>query len=211
MYKICVFAGTTEGREVVEFLASQPVAVTACVATEYGETLLPHAEKINVSAKRLTSEEMEDLFRRESFDLVLDATHPYASVVTENIAESCAATKTEYLRLLRDDAGDKNQGVYVEDIAGAVDYLSGTEGPILLTTGSKELARFTALPDFADRVYARVLPHGGFPAALPGGGIAALPHSGHAGTFFQGTEYRHAERPGGQISGDEILRKSRWI
>ena len=83
MYKICVFAGTTEGREVVEFLASQPVAVTACVATEYGETLLPHAEKINVSAKRLTSEEMEDLFRRESFDLVLDATHPYASVVTE--------------------------------------------------------------------------------------------------------------------------------
>ena len=158
MYKICVFAGTTEGREVVEFLASQPVAVTACVATEYGETLLPHAEKINVSAKRLTSEEMEDLFRRESFDLVLDATHPYASVVTENIAESCAATKTEYLRLLRDDAGDKNQGVYVEDIAGAVDYLSGTEGPILLTTGSKELARFTALPDFADRVYARVLP-----------------------------------------------------
>ena len=158
MYKICVFAGTTEGREVVEFLASQPVAVTACVATEYGETLLPHAEKINVSAKRLTSEEMEDLFRRESFDLVLDATHPYASVVTENIAESCAATETEYLRLLRDDAGDKNQGVYVEDIAGAVDYLSGTEGPILLTTGSKELARFTALPDFADRVYARVLP-----------------------------------------------------
>ena len=158
MYKICVFAGTTEGREVVEFLASQPVAVTACVATEYGETLLPHAEKINVSAKRLTSEEMEDLFRRESFDLVLDATHPYASVVTENIAESCAATKTEYLRLLRDDAGDKNQGVYVEDIAGAVDYLSGTEGPILLTTGSKELARFTALPGFADRVYARVLP-----------------------------------------------------
>ncbi len=158
MYKICVFAGTTEGREVVEFLASQPVAVTACVATEYGETLLPHAEKINVSAKRLTSEEMEDLFRRESFDLVLDATHPYASVVTENIAESCAATKTEYLRLLRDDAGDKNQGVYVEDIAGAVDYLSGTEGPILLTTGSKELAKFTALPDFSQRVYARVLP-----------------------------------------------------
>ena len=44
MYKICVFAGTTEGRELVEFLSSQPVAVTACVATEYGETLLPAAD-----------------------------------------------------------------------------------------------------------------------------------------------------------------------
>lgn len=158
MYKICVFAGTTEGREVVEFLASQPVTVTACVATEYGEALLPHAEKVNISAKRLTKAEMEDLFRRENFDLVLDATHPYASVVTENIAESCAATGTDYLRLLRDDAGNNDQGVYVEDTAGAVDYLSVTEGPILLTTGSKELAKFTALPEFSQRVYARVLP-----------------------------------------------------
>ena len=36
MYKLCVFAGTTEGRELVELLADQPAAVTACVATEYG-------------------------------------------------------------------------------------------------------------------------------------------------------------------------------
>ena len=36
MYRICVFAGTTEGREIVAFLDSQPVDVTACVATEYG-------------------------------------------------------------------------------------------------------------------------------------------------------------------------------
>ena len=40
MCKLCVFAGTTEGRELVEFLCTQAVSVTACVATEYGETLL---------------------------------------------------------------------------------------------------------------------------------------------------------------------------
>ena len=40
MYKLCVFAGTTEGRELIGLLAGQPVAVTACVATEYGESLL---------------------------------------------------------------------------------------------------------------------------------------------------------------------------
>ena len=39
MKKICVFAGTTEGRKLVEFLSGQPVEVMACVATEYGETL----------------------------------------------------------------------------------------------------------------------------------------------------------------------------
>ena len=52
MSKLCVFAGTTEGRSLVEFLAGQPVAVTACVATEYGETLLPAADNLTVSAKR---------------------------------------------------------------------------------------------------------------------------------------------------------------
>ena len=34
MYKLCVFGGTTEGRELVEFLNTQPCRVTACVATE---------------------------------------------------------------------------------------------------------------------------------------------------------------------------------
>ena len=40
MPKLCVFAGTTEGREIAEFLAEQSADVTVCVATEYGETLL---------------------------------------------------------------------------------------------------------------------------------------------------------------------------
>ena len=54
MYKICVFAGTTEGRELVEFLTAQNVSVTACVATEYGQTLLSPADNLTISAKRLS-------------------------------------------------------------------------------------------------------------------------------------------------------------
>ena len=86
MYKLCVFAGTTEGRRLVELLADQPAAVTACVATEYGGSLLTLREGLTVSHERLTEEEMEKLFRREQFHLVVDATHPYAAAVTENIA-----------------------------------------------------------------------------------------------------------------------------
>ena len=75
MYKICVFAGTTEGREVVSFLQGQ-AEVYACVATEYGQTLLPRGGQVTVSAVRLSQEEMEALFRTHRFDLVIDATHP---------------------------------------------------------------------------------------------------------------------------------------
>ena len=158
MYKICVFAGTTEGRELVEFLSYQPVQVTACVATEYGETLLQKANNLAISQKRLTESEMEALFQAERFDVVVDATHPYASVVTENIVSACAKTDTEYLRLIRGGASAPEDAVFVSDISGAVEYLNTRDGNILLTTGSKELSKFTPLKNFADRVYARVLP-----------------------------------------------------
>ena len=157
MYKICVFAGTTEGREVVSFLQGQ-AEVYACVATEYGQTLLPRGEQVTVSAVRLSQEEMEALFRTHRFDLVIDATHPYADVVTRNICAACAATGTQYHRLLRADCAADGNAVYVPDIDGAVAYLAETQGTILLTTGSKELHRFAQLPDFAQRAYARVLP-----------------------------------------------------
>lgn len=158
MYKICVFAGTTEGRELVSFLCRQNVRVFACVATQYGQTLLEERENLTVSAARLTTERMQALFLRERFDLVVDATHPYASAVTENIAEACASCATEYLRLLRGSSSHPEDCVFVENIAEAVTFLNGVEGNILLTTGSKELSGFMPVSDFVRRVYPRVLP-----------------------------------------------------
>ena len=158
MCKLCVFAGTTEGRALVEFLSGQPVSVTACVATEYGETLLKPAANLTVSAHRMTQAEMEQMMKENDFDLVIDATHPYAPVVTDNIAAACTVTNTEYLRLLRERNDLPEDAVFVPDIAGAVEFLNGTEGNILLTTGSKELAKYTTLGDFTQRAYARVLP-----------------------------------------------------
>lgn len=155
---VCIFAGTTEGRELVEFLAGKPVSVTVCVATEYGETLLPEAPNLTVSAQRLPPEEIVALLEKNRFSLVIDATHPYAASITESIAASCAKTGTEYLRLLRDASDTDAHAVYVPDTAGAVEYLKHTTGNILLTTGSKELHLFSSLPEFDSRVYARVLP-----------------------------------------------------
>ena len=87
MCNICVFAGTTEGRELVEFLAGQPVQATVCVATEYGETLLPEAENITILAGRIPVEDIIRMLQRMRFDLVIDATHPYATSITRASAQ----------------------------------------------------------------------------------------------------------------------------
>ena len=59
MEKILVFAGTIEGRKIAEFLNDNGISACVCVATEYGESLLPKGEHLQISHERLTEEEME--------------------------------------------------------------------------------------------------------------------------------------------------------
>ena len=62
MYKLCVFAGTADGRALIRWLAPQ-AQVLACAATEYGGELLEEIPGVEVSAGRLDREAMEALFR----------------------------------------------------------------------------------------------------------------------------------------------------
>lgn len=158
MSKICIFGGTTEGRKLAEFLSGQPCDVMVCVATDYGQTLLPEGEHVSVSAKRLPVGEIVSLLTEHRFDLVIDATHPYAQSITKSIARACRETGTPRWRLLRGASGVSPEHTYMETVSDAAAFLSETEGNILLTTGSKELAGFSQLPGFSERVWARVLP-----------------------------------------------------
>ena len=158
MCKICIFAGTSEGRELIEALTGRGAAITACVATEYGEVLLGEHSDVRILAGRMNVEEMTALLRAEAFDAVVDATHPYADVVTQNIAAACREVGATYLRLLRGSSMAEGDGVFVPDVEACIDYLRSTEGNILLTTGSKQLPQFCANPDLRARIYARVLP-----------------------------------------------------
>lgn len=158
MAKLCIFAGTTEGRRLAELLRGQNALLTVCAATEYGGELIEPAEGLTVRTGRMDESEMEALFAVERFDLVIDATHPYASAVTENLVNACKNTGTEYLRLERGGESAPENALCFADIASAAEYLKETTGNILLTTGSKEIAAFSGVPGFAERVFARVLP-----------------------------------------------------
>ena len=77
---ILIFAGTTEGRSLAQYLAHQSIFCHVCVATEYGEQLIEESTFIKIHAGRLTSGEMKELMKQEAIDLVIDATHPYAVI-----------------------------------------------------------------------------------------------------------------------------------
>lgn len=153
--KICLFAGTSDGRALARHLMAH-CDLTVCVATEYGQVLLEEdAAQLQLHTGRMDQAEMTAFFQAGGFSRVLDATHPYAAAVTENLCAAASAAGVPYLRILRENSGAAGAH-YVGSAKAAADYLSGTEGAILLTTGSKELSAFSALP--RERIFARVLP-----------------------------------------------------
>lgn len=183
MKKIVIFAGTTEGRRLSEILADAGIAHTVCVATEYGEIVMREqtdAEAartkeqpfVSLHRGRMDREQMEEFLRNEGYEIVVDATHPYARVVTENLRGAVAALQTSekkaqfpiYLRLEREisetpEAEDPAVSIrYFESNADCAKALENTEGNILLTTGSKELATYCASGRLHDRLYVRILP-----------------------------------------------------
>ena len=161
MSTVIIFAGTTEGRMLSEELSGKQIPVAACVATEYGETLLTENRYLKVHAGRMDREQIAGFIQREGASLVVDATHPYAAVVSQNVSMACQDTKVPYIRLIREsEKVDFEHVVQVSSVEEAADYLAGTEGNILVTTGSKELAKYTAIPDCEKRVFARVLSTG---------------------------------------------------
>ena len=95
MSKLCVFAGTADGRELIECLTGRGLTITAYVATEYGQVALGEHPDVEIRAGGLPRAEMPGVFRSEGFDLVVDATHPYAEHITESIRLACEETGTE--------------------------------------------------------------------------------------------------------------------
>lgn len=154
--KIILFAGTEEGRRLFEYLYSHGIPVEISVATEYGKSLIQEGTE-QVKVHRLTSSEMQSLFLKQGYTLVVDATHPYAVEVSQNIKEACQKSNLPYLRIVRKDFAYDNT-IDCNSLKEAVLFLSSTTGNILSTVGSKELAELTKIPDFFSRVYVRMLP-----------------------------------------------------
>ena len=157
MCKLLLFAGTTEGRLLYERLSARGIEMDISVATEYGKELVePLGGRIY--AGRMSEEEMESAIRAGGYKAVIDATHPYADIVTKNIQRACRETETLYIRLLRKESRSFGHLVSCQNIGEAVEYLQSHSGNVLSTIGSKQVSELKALPGYQDRVFARVLP-----------------------------------------------------
>lgn len=180
MTDIVIFGGTSEGRMLAEFCHRHQIQTVVSVASDYGMGLLPVDGSVTAAVHRLNQEEMVQWLEEQSPKLVLDATHPFAAEVSRHAKTACARLGISYRRVLREEEPSGRDGLTVVDsVSQAVEYLKETKGAILVTTGSKELARFTELADYKNRIYPRILPDGNavehcLQLGIPGSHIIAM-------------------------------------
>lgn len=181
MAEVIIFGGTTEGRELAEWLARRGIFVLVSVATEYGRRVLEAecdrqipepAGGLTVRTGRLDLDGIQALIVQQNPRLVLDATHPHAQEVTRLVRQACDALSIEYERVIRaEETQDSGVAVWADTPMQAAQVLLEDQRPVLLTTGSKELEVFTSVPGLIPRLYARVLPDSRVLAACEALGI----------------------------------------
>lgn len=115
---------------------------------------------MDVNVGRLDCEQIVELITNCKAKCVLDASHPFANVVSENAIKACKRTGIIYIRFERQKTEfDGAKIIRVNDFEEAADVLKDMEGNIFLSTGSNHIKEFTGkIQNFKQQLYIRVLP-----------------------------------------------------
>jgi len=157
---ILVLGGTSDARALADELRGAGHDVLLSAASAYGARLAgEHGTPARGGA--LDAAGLAELIADAA--AVVDATHPFAEVVTGTAKEACALSGRPYLRVPRPAADLPDRVVRAADSAEAarlaVEHAALTGGAILLTVGAKTVRDYVPAALAAGlRVVARVLP-----------------------------------------------------
>ncbi len=147
------------GREYVKELLDRGEKVIVSTATEYGASLYEPHENLILNSKKMNDEEMLLFISEKDIDEIIDISHPYAVIVTENI-KKCADKLKIPLKIVERDSFIERRGInnitLVNSYEEACSFLLLKEGKVLLAIGSNNIQAFKKIPK--DRIYIRVLP-----------------------------------------------------
>jgi precorrin-6A/cobalt-precorrin-6A reductase len=147
MARVLILGGTTEARLLAERLATRAdLEVTLSLAGRTASPI-PHAVPLRIGgfggatglANHLIAERVEAL---------IDATHPYANIISDNAAIAARKAGVPFVTLHRPPwtavAGDR--WIEVTDTRAAIDALGPNSRNVFVALGRNEIAPFAAAP-----------------------------------------------------------------
>ena len=147
MRNILILGGTTDARRLAERLATRDdLATTLSLA---GRTAAPAALPVPVRSGGFGGAEgLAAYLKTERIAVLIDATHPYAAVISANAARAAAIAGTSLVAFRRPpwERCEGDRWVEAADVAEAVRELGKKPRRVFLALGRKEIAPFAQAP-----------------------------------------------------------------
>lgn len=145
---VLILGGTTEAYDLAAALVAH--GVSRVVTSFAGRTKSPRLPAGEWRSGGFGGAEgLGEYLRAETFDAVIDATHPFAAAMAFNAAEACAQENTALLRLEREAwrPGPGDCWIEVDTLNDAAAILRREAKRVLMAVGRQELGPFVSLDD----------------------------------------------------------------
>lgn len=100
--RIILLGGTKDSINIIEFIKNKYDSyILTTTTTEYGAKLAKEGGSDETIAKPLPKEEIIEIIKDENFDILIDATHPFAEHITQTSVSIANELKIPYIRFER--------------------------------------------------------------------------------------------------------------
>lgn len=157
MERVLIFGITKEARETAAILRRRGRQIIFSVVSEYAKSLLPLGTMCHVG--RLDGEAMLAFIRETNPHRVVDATHPYAVIASQNIRQCCDALNIAYERVHFADIDNawRDAVEWVDSHEAMVAAIVREKGNMLLGIGRDPLMQLPPDTDMS-RLFPRITP-----------------------------------------------------
>lgn len=161
--KIFLLGGTKDSTNIIEHLKQNyDVFILTTTTTEYGARLAMEAGSDDTIARPLLKDEIIEIIQRENFDILIDATHPFAAHITQTSSSIARELELPYIRFERPITNLENIDTshirYAEsfDDAGKMIADEFRQGNVLHFAGANTMADIVKYVS-PERFYPRIL------------------------------------------------------
>jgi len=142
--RVLLLGGTAEARDLAAALVEDGIDVVSSLAGRVQRPRLPAGETRLGGFGGVVGLQQA----LQGYDVVVDATHPFAATISRSAATACEAARRPLLRLARPSWAalpGSSRWRWVESSEEAAAAAADIGGPVFLTTGRKSLHRFLPL------------------------------------------------------------------
>lgn len=151
-----MIGGTSESRSIAEAIASRHFRCLITVTTPEAQKLYPVSPYLEVWVGRMKANALEGFVRQQGIVGIVDGSHPFATIISENAIAIARRLNLPYLRYER-PCTENSKVISLDSFSTLLksDYLLNQR--VLLTVGAKALPLFR---DWVSRatLFARILP-----------------------------------------------------